>query len=119
MIKSFEKGFTLIEILVAFGILAFAMVSALKIFSSNLKLSGLIEENYLARIVAENVLIKSMISEDGLMYTSGTSFQAGREYTWVRDIDFSEDGKAAQINIRVNQQNGKEVLSLLGYQVLK
>ena len=41
MIKSSEKGFTLLEVLIAFGILAFAMASALRIFSSNANLSFL------------------------------------------------------------------------------
>ena len=118
VIKVEEKGFTLIEVLIAFGILAFTMTSALKIFSSNAKLSALLEENYLARVVAENILIKTMTSEDELIYSSGLSLQAGREYLWVRDIDFSEDGSAVQINITINQKDGQEVSSLLGYKVL-
>lgn len=118
MIKSSEKGFTLLEVLIAFGILAFAMASALRIFSSNANLSFLIEENYLARTVAENILIKSITSEDELIYSSGSSHQAGRDYLWVRDIDFSEDGRSAQINITVSHQDGTEIFSLLGYKVL-
>ena len=44
--------------------------------------------------------------------------QADREFSWIRDIDFSEDGRAAQINITVSRQDGKEIASLLGYKTL-
>ena len=58
--KSTFSGFTLIEVLVALGILAFVMSSALKIFSSNAIVVNKLEEIAMSRFVADNGLVSTV-----------------------------------------------------------
>ena len=60
--KSTFSGFTLIEVLVALGILAFVMSSALKIFSSNAIVVNKLEEIAMSRFVADNVLVSPVFN---------------------------------------------------------
>ena len=113
-----EKGFTLIEVLVSLGILAFVMSAAFQIFSSNAQLVIKMEQNTMANFVAESVLVNSFVSEDELDFLSGSSMQGGREYQWERTINFLEDGKSAQILITIKDEEDLPIYNLIGFKVL-
>lgn len=117
--KSTFSGFTLIEVLVALGILAFVMSSALKIFSSNAIVVHKLEEIAMSRFVADNVLVSTVFFSDELSFGRGTESQGGAEYFWERNVTFGEEGKSAQINITISNSSGKELYTLHGYKVIE
>ena len=117
--KSTFSGFTLIEVLVALGILAFVMSSALKIFSSNAIVVNKLEEIAMSRFVADNVLVSTVFFSDELSFGRGTESQGGAEYFWERNVTFGEEGKSAQINITISNSSGKELYTLHGYKVIE
>ncbi|MCK5871590.1 MAG: type II secretion system protein [Methylococcales bacterium] len=55
----FQQGFSLLEILVAFSILAFSLGIVLKIFSSSLRTATVAEDYTLAIEIAESLLAKT------------------------------------------------------------
>ncbi|MCK5897793.1 MAG: type II secretion system protein [Methylococcales bacterium] len=57
--KKFQQGFSLLEILVAFSILAFSLGIVLKIFSSSLRTATVAEDYTLAIEIAESLLAKT------------------------------------------------------------
>ena len=117
--KSTFSGFTLIEVLVALGIVAFVMSSALKIFSSNAIVVNKLEEIAMSRFVADNVLVSTVFFSDELSFGRGTESQGGVEYFWERNVTFGEEGKSAQINITISNRSGKELYTLHGYKVIE
>ena len=113
------KGFTLLEALIALGILAFVMSAAIKIFTSNAITVSKLEEKAMARFVADNILVSTFFSENELYYASGTRLQAGKEYSWERTITYGEDGRSTQINISVSDLSGNTIYNLYGFKVSK
>ena len=112
-----ENGFTLLEVLISLGILAFVMSSALKLFSSNAMSVQKFEEKTMANFVAQNILVKSFL-EDDLVYKEGFSLQGNRKYQWKRAINILDDGKSAQIEVKVIDEENNTVYELLGFKVL-
>lgn len=117
MNSSKENGFTLLEVLISLGILAFVMSSALKIFSTNALSIQRFEEKTMASFVAQNILVKSFF-EDNLIYEEGFSLQGNRKYQWKRAINILDDGKSAQIEVKVIDEENNTVYELLGFKVL-
>ncbi|MCK4841550.1 MAG: type II secretion system protein [Methylococcales bacterium] len=58
-----EKGFSLLEVLVAFGILAISLGILLKIFSSGVNTAIIAEEYTIASQIAESLMAKNGIEE--------------------------------------------------------
>lgn len=113
-----EKGFTLLEVLISIGILAFVMTSALKIFSTNSMAVQTFEKKTMAGFVAQNVLVKSFF-EENLIYEEGSSRQGNREYQWKRTINILDDGNSLEIEIKVTDTENNTVYELLGFRVLQ
>ena len=118
MTKKKIAGFTLIEVLLALGILALVMSVSLKIFSSNAINVSKLEQKAMSRFVADNIL-STTVYEDELSFERGSDLQGGMEYFWERKVTFIEDGKSVQIDITVSSQQGLELYKLQGYKVLR
>ena len=113
-----ENGFTLLEVLISLGILAFVMSSALKLFSSNALSVQKFEEKTMANFVAQNILVKSFL-EDNLVYEEGFSLQGNRKYQWQRAINILDGGESAQILVKVMDEENNTVYELLGFRFLE
>ena len=119
MIKKKIAGFTLIEVLLALGILALVMSVSLKIFSSNAINVSKLEQKAMSRFVADNILTTTVSEDEELSFERGSDLQGGMEYFWERKVTFIEDGKSVQIDITVSSQQGLELYKLQGYKVLR
>ena len=113
-----NKGFTLIEVLVALAILGFVLSASLKIFSSNSFIVATLEQKTLASFVAENILVQTFSFNNELVYAKGTQSQGGLTFEWERNIIFEEDGKSAQINIIISSDQIKDIYQLSSYKVI-
>ena len=112
-----ENGFTLLEVLISLGILAFVMSSALKLFSSNAMSVQKFEEKTMANFVAQNILVKSFL-EDDLVYEEGFSLQGNRKYQWERAINILEGGESAEILVKVMDEENNIVYELSSFKFL-
>lgn len=84
MLSNKQQGFSLLEILIAFSILAFSLSILLNIFSSGVN-SAMISEEYTAAIqIAESLMVKSGVeSKLQVSHTDGT---VNEKYRWQVDI---------------------------------
>ena len=115
--KQHCDGFTLLEVLISLGILAFVMSSALKLFSSNAMSVQKFEEKTMANFVAQNILVKSFL-EDDLVYKEGFSLQGNRKYQWERAINILEGGESVQILVKVMDEENNIVYELSSFKFL-
>ncbi|MEL6322984.1 MAG: type II secretion system minor pseudopilin GspI [Pseudomonadota bacterium] len=83
-----EAGFSLMEVIVALGILATAAVGFTSLLQGSVEGTREVQERYLARVVADNQLTdivwRRLPLEQGV--TSGTESQMGREFLWTLTI---------------------------------
>lgn len=110
-VKNREKGFSLLEILVAFSILAISLGILLKIFSSGINTAMIAEEYTVATQIAESLMAKTGI-EDPLEVgeDSGTEVE---KYHWRVSIENSpnpadDEDAAGLLAVRVIVQWGDD-----------
>ena len=101
------SGFTIIEILVAFFILAALAFSSLITDSS--RSISLIEERFLANNIAENLALKNLVKDDYLtssQYDEGEETFLGMPFIWERELATSIERNRIEIEIKVFSENG-------------
>tara|TARA_B110000008_G_scaffold239041_1_gene245586 strand:+ start:212 stop:568 length:357 start_codon:yes stop_codon:yes gene_type:complete len=113
-----ENGFTLLEVLISLGILAFVLSSSLKLFSTNSFSVQKLEEKTMANFVAQNILVKSFL-EENLVYEEGFSIQGNRKFQWQRDINILDEGESAEILVKVINEENNIVYELSGIRFLE
>ena len=112
-----ENGFTLLEVLISLGILAFVLSSSLKLFSTNSFSVQKLEEKTMANFVAQNILVKSFL-EENLVYEEGFSIQGNRKFQWQRDINILDEGESAEILVKVMNEENNIVYELSSFKFL-
>lgn len=80
-----DKGFSLLEILVAFSILAISLGILLKIFSSGLNTAIISEDYIIATQIAESLMAKSGIEEP--LTIGETSGVEAEKYHWKVSVE--------------------------------
>ena len=113
-----ENGFTLLEVLISIGILAFVLSSSLKLFSTNSFSVQKLEEKTMANFVAQNILVKSFL-EENLVYEEGFSLQGNNKFQWQRDINILDGGESMQILVKVMNEENNTVYELSGIRFLE
>ena len=86
-----QQGFSLLEILIAFSILALSLGILLNIFSGGLRRSLVAEEYQQAVTIAQSVLSKSGVEEE--LEDGSKQGIIDEKYTWSETVEsFQEDG---------------------------
>ena len=103
-----NKGFSLLEILVAFSILAISLGILLKIFSSGVNAAMIAEEYTVATQIAESLMVKTGIEEPLVVGEySGTEVE---KYHWRVTVENSPNP--------ADDGEGDDVAELLAVQVI-
>ena len=84
-----HKGFSLLEILVAFSILAVSLGILLKIFSSGVNTAVIAEEYIVATQIAESLMAKNGIEEP--LVLGETSGVEAEKYRWQVSVENAPD----------------------------
>ena len=103
-----NKGFSLLEILVAFSILAISLGILLKIFSSGLNAAMIAEEYTVSTQIAESLMAKTGIEEPLMVgENSGTEVE---KYHWRVTVENSSNP--------ANDEEEEDAAELLAVQVI-
>ena len=78
-------GYTLIEVLVAFVILALALTVILRIFSGGVRSISVSEDYVTAVLIAETMLSRAGVDER--LVPGQTSGLVGEDFAWVRTVE--------------------------------
>lgn len=103
-----ERGFTLIEVLVALAIFSLAALALLRLQGSALSTTARLDERAMADIVAQNLAIEVMVAVTPPPYGAATGDvdNAGRRWRWTQNVERSPDPRLQRIEIRVAGPDG-------------
>jgi general secretion pathway protein I len=99
-----NKGFTLLEVLVALSICAMAGIAAMQATAEHIHHLSSIEEQTYASWIAENALITQRTKGEqwqGKNGTRGSEVMAGVEWFWRQDIEKTADENFVKVTINV------------------
>lgn len=85
---STERGFTLVEVLVALAVLSLAVVALINAQSASLATISALDDQLYAEIVAENEMVRAVITPTPLPlgFATGSVEIADRSYDWQRGV---------------------------------
>ena len=109
-----EKGFTLIEMLVALAVFSLAALALLRLEGATVSTTALLREQALAQIVARNLAVEALTDPEPPAFgaTRGEAVNAGRKWRWVRVVGRSPEPRIQQIRIAVRSDRGPESANL-------
>lgn len=108
-----EDGFTLVEVVVALGILSTTAIGFSTLSRGSIDSAKQIEMRYLARTVVDNELTRVFTEQANLQIgvTNGQSRQMGRTFEWVRIVEpVPQDGIVA-VQLQVREADSETVLA--------
>lgn len=77
-----QRGFTLLEVLVALAIFATAAISVMRTVSQHINTVSYLEEKTFAAMVVDNQMAKVMLAESVPQAREGTEQLGGRNWYW-------------------------------------
>lgn len=113
-LKAAEKGFTLIEMLVALAIFSLAALALLRLSGATATNSARLTEQALAQTVARNLAVEVLTDPQSPPFgtQAGALTNAGRQWRWTRVVDRSPEARIQLITIRVEGEQGTGAATL-------
>ncbi|MEM8988538.1 MAG: type II secretion system minor pseudopilin GspI [Pseudomonadota bacterium] len=113
-----ERGFSLIEVVVALGVISVAMLALVRIAGENAKAVAAMEEKALAGIVAENRLIELLFEREQppAGKSEGEIELAGRNWTLTERVSATADPDIFRIDLSVQREGeDRQAADLTGF----
>ncbi|HEY5604681.1 MAG TPA: type II secretion system minor pseudopilin GspI [Gammaproteobacteria bacterium] len=116
-----QKGFTLIEVIVALGIIATAMAAVMMTVSANVRNATGLKERTFAHWVAMNRMAELHIANDREWpptgKSTGTALMAEHEWHWELEVEKTPVDKIRKvyIRVRVNEDDEYPMTTLIGF----
>lgn len=107
-----DRGFTLVEVVVALGILSTAAIGFSTLSRGSVDGAKQIELRYLARTVADNELTRVFTERAPLRIgvTDGQAQQMGRNFTWIRTVAPAAQDGLVLVQLQVSEADTGTVL---------
>ena len=115
-----QRGFTLVEVLVATSILAFSMAALLKSAAEYAFGTAHVQDRVIARLVAENALVELQTAKEwaSVGTSSGEEEMVGREWFWraeITEIKDNPDLRKVHIKVVEDTLENKALAELISY----
>ncbi len=104
-----ERGFTLVEMLVALAIFSLAALALLRLGGATAANSAMVQEQAIAQMVARNIAVETLTDPQPPAFgtMAGEVVNAGRRWQWTRATGRSPEARIQQIEIRVSSSDGR------------
>jgi general secretion pathway protein I len=115
-----ERGFTLLEVMVALAVLAIAMAGLIKAAGGGASNLAYLENKTIAHWVAMNQISAQRAAKDkpGLGSLQGEETMAGREWAWSVDVSETPDLDVLRLDVevrRADEDSETVYAGLVGY----
>ena len=103
-----ERGFTLIEMLVALAIFSLAALALLRLGGASATNSASLADQAIAQTVARNLAVETLTDPQPPAFgtSQGDAVNAGRRWRWTRTVSRSPEARIQQIEILVQPEAG-------------
>lgn len=112
-----ERGFTLIEMMVALAIFSLAALALLRLQGGTLKSTARLQSGIVAGIVARNIVVETLTDQAAptLGRSSGTEQNAARAWTWTRVVGRTGEARLQQVTVTVEDETGQQAATLTAF----
>lgn len=110
-----ERGFTLIEMLVALAVFSLSVLALLNLSGENARSAALVHDQVLAGVVADNRAVEAMLLPlpDLAMAGEGVEIVAGSPWRWRRTLADTSDPGIVRVDVEVLHPDRPQVLAQL------
>lgn len=116
-----ERGFTLLEMLVALAVFSLAALALVRLQGVTLRTAADLDSKALGQIVARNLMVE--VQSDPLPPSVGKEEgeveNGGRRWHWSRTVKPTDDRRLLQVDLTVDGQPGASPVALSFIRVLE
>ena len=108
--KMKNKGFTLVEILVALAVIAIAMAALIRASGNHTYSASYLKQKTLAHYVAMNEIARLQITKQwpDVGKKEDSTEMASKEWFWIREISKTADDNTRQVKITVYENDDRD-----------
>jgi general secretion pathway protein I len=110
-----ERGFTLLEMLVALAVFSLAALALLRLEGATVRQTGELDERMLAQLVARNLAVETLTdpTPPPLGQNTGQALNGGRSWTWTRITSRTPDQRLVRVDISVASSGAPTLLTVV------
>ena len=110
-----ERGFTLLEMLVALAVFSLAALALLRLEGATVRQTGQLDERMMAQLVARNLAVETLSdpAPPPVGASSGETVNGGRRWRWSRVTSRTADQRLVRVDISVATAGAPSVLTIV------
>ena len=115
------RGFTIIEVVIAFGVIAFAVAAGITAVSVNSNNASGLQQRTYAHWVAMNKMTELQLSGQwpSLRTTKGSALMARQEWFWSMKVSKTPDGfdliRRVDVTVKLDENEESSLVTLTGF----
>ena len=115
MLASEERGFTLLEMLVALAVFSLAALALLRLDGATVRQTGQLDERMMAQLVARNLAVETLTdpAPPPIGASSGETVNGGRNWRWSRVTSRTPDQSLLRVDISVATSRTPSLLTIV------
>lgn len=104
-----ERGFTLIEMLVALAVFALAAMALVRLQALTLRTTATVAERTYAQVTLNNLAVTLLTDPRAptVGHAEGAIVNAGRNWRWARDVTRTDDPNFVRIDLALRDDAGR------------